>query len=169
QTPLPADFLFVTNVPHPTHALFPYTTLFRSNYAWSQVHENTVIVYGTVGSSPSAILKLTLMGSPNPGDLASVVSEWTGLSGTADGSGTASGTASPIKTAAATTANANDLLIAVGGDTGSMTPGWWTAFTPPTQQPHAKIEAAYQVVSATGSYSNTWSDIGSTGWDAVIG
>ena len=139
------------------------------NYIWSQVRENTVIVYGIVDSSPSAALTMRLIGAPSPGDLSSIVSEWSGLSGTLDGSGTATGPASPIATAAVSTANANDLLISVGGDTGGMLPGWWTAFTAPAQPPHAKIEAAYQVVSAAGRYANTWSDTGSIGWEAVIG
>ena len=121
----------------------------------------------------SATITLGLIGTPSPGDVASIVSEWSGLTGTADGGGTANGTASPIATVALTTANANDLLISVGGDTGGMTPGspgaGWTAFTAPAQQPQAAIETAYQIVSATGSYSDTWSDTGSTGWDAVIG
>src|SRR5437588_8833260 len=104
---------------------------------------------------------MDLIGTPSPGDLASIVSEWADLSGIADGSGTATGTVSPIRTGAVTTGNANDLLIAVGGDTGSATPGSWAAFNPTytAQLPQAKIEAAYQIVSATGSYSNTWSDI----------
>ena len=142
-------------------------------YIYSEVNQNTIITYGVVDSSPSATITLGLIGTPSPGDVASIVSEWSGLTGTADGGGTANGTASPIATVALTTANANDLLISVGGDTGGMTPGspgaGWTAFTAPAQQPQAAIETAYQIVSATGSYSDTWSDTGSTGWDAVIG
>jgi len=169
QTPRPGDVLVVTNVSNNTQVSVSGGGVASWNYVWSQAHENTVIVYGTVGSNPDNRVRMDLIGTPSgTGDLTSIVSEWAGLSGTVDGSGTATGTASPIQTGTLTTVNATDLLIAVGGDTGSMTPGSWTAFTPPTQQPHAKIEAAYQIVSATGSYSNTWSDIGSTGWDAVI-
>ena len=169
QEPRPGDVLVVTNVSSNNQVNVSGGGVASWNYVWSQAHENTVIVYGTVGSNPDNRVRMDLIGTPSgTGDLTSIVSEWAGLSGTVDGSGTATGTASPIQTATVTTGNANDLLIAVGGDTGSMTPGWWTAFTPPTQQPHAKIQAAYQIVSATGSYSNTWSDIGSTGWDAVI-
>jgi len=169
QEPRPGDVLVVTNVSSNNQVAVSGGGVDSWNYVWSQAHENTVIVYGTVGSNPDNRVRMDLIGTPSgTGDLTSIVSEWAGLSGTVDSSGTATGTASPIQTGTLTTVNATDLLIAVGGDTGSMTPGWWTAFTPPTQQPHAKIEAAYQIVSATGSYSNTWSDIGSTGWDAVI-
>jgi len=164
--------LVVANVSNNSQVVVSGGGVSSWNYIWSQAHENTVIVYGTVvDSNPSYYVTMDLVGTPSPGgdnELVSTVSEWAGLSGTPDGSGTATGTASSIRTAALTPANASDLLIAVGGDTGSMTPGWWTAFTPPTQQPHAKIQAAYQIVSATGSYSNTWSDIRSTGWDTVI-
>ena len=169
QEPRPGDVLVVTNVSSNNQVNVSGGGVASWNYVWSQAHENTVIVYGTVGSNPDNRVRMDLIGTPSgTGDLTSIVSEWAGLSGTVDSSGTATGTASPIQTGTLTTVNATDLLIAVGGDTGSMTPGWWTAFTPPTQQPHAKIQAAYQIVSATGSYSNTWSDIGSTGWDAVI-
>jgi len=171
QQPRPGDLLIVMNVSNNNQVNVSGGGVASWTYLWSQAHENTVIVYGTVGSSPSATLTMDLIGKPSPGDLASIVSEWADLSGIADGSGTATGTASPIRTGAVTTGNANDLLISVGGDTGSMTPGSWTAFTPyagTPQLPQAKIEAAYQIVSATGSYSHTWSDNGSTGWDAVI-
>src|SRR5205807_9698295 len=104
-----------------------------------------------------------------PRHLSSVVSAPSPLPALFRASDTATGPASPIATAAVSTANANDLLISVGGDTGGMLPGWWTAFTAPAQPPHAKIEAAYQVVSAAGRYANTWSDTGSIGWEAVIG
>ncbi len=168
QAPQAGDVLIVTQVSNNRQVSVSGGGVASWHYIWSQARENTVIVYGTVGSSPSATLTMSLIGAPAPGDLSSIVSEWSGLSGTADGSGTATGPASPIRTAAVATANATDLLISVGGDTGGMTAGWWTAFTGPAQQPHAKIEAAYQIVSATGSYSNTWSDTGSTGWEAVI-
>ncbi|HTD46175.1 MAG TPA: glycoside hydrolase family 5 protein [bacterium] len=169
QTPRAGDVLIVTNVSNNRQVNVSGGGVSSWNYIWSQVHENTVIVYGTVDSSPSATLTMTLIGPRSRGDLSSIVSEWSGLTGTLDGSGTATGSASPIGTAVVATANANDLLISVGGDTGGMIPGWWTAFTAPAQPLHAKIEAAYQVVSAAGSYSNTWSDTGSTGWEAVIG
>ncbi|TMI90241.1 MAG: glycoside hydrolase family 5 protein [Bacillati bacterium ANGP1] len=169
QVPRAGDVLIVTNVSNNRQVSVSGGGVSSWNYIWSQARENTVIVYGTVGGSPSAALTMRLIGAPSPGDLSSIVSEWSGLSGTLDGSGTATGPASPIATAAVSTANANDLLISVGGDTGGMLPGWWTAFTAPAQPPHAKIEAAYQVVSAAGRYANTWSDTGSIGWEAVIG
>src|SRR5205807_7029256 len=98
-----------------------------------------------------------------------IVSEWSGLLFTRSGRHTALQGDWSSDVCSSDLANANDLLISVGGDTGGMIPGWWTAFTAPAQPLHAKIEAAYQVVSAAGSYSNTWSDTGSTGWEAVIG
>src|SRR5205807_7039179 len=74
------------------------------NYVWSQAHENTVIVYGTVGSNPDNRVRMDLIGTPSgTGDLTSIVSEWAGLSGTVDSSGTATGTASPIQTGTLTT------------------------------------------------------------------
>jgi len=172
QTPQLGDVLIVTEVSNYNRAGVSGGGVSSWTYIWSQANENTVIVYSIVGSSPSATLTITLVATPSPGDLCAVVSEWSGLSGATDGTGIATGTASPITTAPITTANATDLLISVRGDTGSMTPGspgtGWTAFTAPPQQPKAQIEAAYQIVSATGSYSTTWSDTGSTGWGAVI-
>ena len=168
QPPQAGDVLIVTQVSNNKQVSVAGGGVASWNYIWSQARENTVIVYGTVGSSPSATLTMSLIGAPAPGDLSSIVSEWSGPAGTLDGLETATGPASPIQTPAMATANATDLLISVGGDTGSMTAGWWTAFTGPAQPPHAKIEAAYQVVSAAGSYSHTWSDTGSIGWEAVI-
>src|SRR5437588_2131744 len=116
KTPRPGDVLIVMNVSNNNRVNVSGGGVSSWTYLWSQAHENTVIVYGTVGSSPSATLTMDLIGTPSPGDLASIVSEWADLSGIADGSGTATGTVSPIRTGAVTTGNANDLLIAVGGE-----------------------------------------------------
>src|SRR5207237_6497350 len=107
-----------------------------------------------------SMLMISCSGLPAPGHLPYTTLFRSGLAGTLDGLDTATGPASPIQTPAMATATANDLLISVGGDTGGMTAGWWTAFTGPAQQAHAKIEAAYQLVSAAGTYARTWTDTG---------
>src|SRR5438105_12423978 len=107
QQPQPGDVLVVTNVSNNNQVSVSGGGVASWNYLWSQAHENTVIVYGTVGSSPSATLTMDLIGKPSSGDLASLVSEGAALSGIADGSGTATATASPTRRCAVTTRHAD--------------------------------------------------------------
>src|SRR5437588_2630085 len=53
RPPQPGDMLIVTNVSNNNQVSVSGGGVTSWNYAWSQVHENTVIVFGTVGSSPS--------------------------------------------------------------------------------------------------------------------
>jgi hypothetical protein len=140
-------------------------------YNFSSVHENAAVVVGRVDGTPSTTLTVTNGGSGTV-DICSIAAEFQQISTATDGNATNTGTASPIATASITTTKPTAVLISHGSDTGSMTAGTagagWTAFTAPTQQPLAKIESAYRIVSATGTYSDTWADTGSTGWDSII-
>src|SRR5205807_4240473 len=116
QTPQSGDLLIVTNVSNNNQVNVSGGGVSSWNYIWSQVRENTVIVYGTVGSSPSRTLTMSLIGTPSPGDITSIVSEWAGLSGTLDGFEVATGPVSPIRTPAMAAANTTDHIISVGVD-----------------------------------------------------
>src|SRR5207302_9420958 len=82
QQPRPGDVLVVTNVSNNRQVAVSGGGVSSWNYVWSQAHEKTVIVYGTVGSNPTNEVRMDLIGTPyGTGDLTSIVSEWTGLTG----------------------------------------------------------------------------------------
>src|SRR6266513_424157 len=112
----------------------------------SAVHEDVLIAYGKVISALNTLFIENLGGTA---DICVICTDWAGITTDQSAFSAATGTASPTTTATVATSGQENVLFSVGGDTGSMTVGspgaGWTALTPPTQQPGAKIEAAYRI------------------------
>src|SRR5205807_3093404 len=64
KTPRPGDVLIVMNVSNNNRVNVSGGGVSSWTYLWSQAHENTVIVYGTVGSNPADTQTTHLICSP---------------------------------------------------------------------------------------------------------
>ncbi len=124
---------------------------------WYATH-SSINAYGyhlPAASNTGGITSVTITIAASA-DLAASVDEWSGVTSTMDGiapSGT--GDAATASSGSLTTANANDLLWgAIGTDVetvSAVATGWTSEGTQTTN--NVAITAAYQVVSATGSYT----------------
>jgi hypothetical protein len=123
---------------------------------------------------PGGVTKISVTVASGATSAGANVSEWSGLATTLsqDGTGVAStGSNQTPSTGVLATANATDLLIAATTDDYyalPSTPSGWTALNTIDLSTIA-ILSDYQVTTATGTFSATWSgDRGSYGWAALI-
>jgi hypothetical protein len=136
----------------------------------SNTNRDAEIWYGLNASGLSTNVTITLNSAlGGSGGLANV-SEWSGLSGSSvvDASGSASGTSASITTATINTTNANDLIITIGRHASSSSLGNLSPFISLASPDSAAFQAAYAIVSSTGSYYGGWTLSSSVAWEAEI-
>lgn len=157
------------------------TAMTQTGVTWTFIGRYTRTVtctievwYGVVGSSPSATISTITWSSTGAGKQQHQVSEFSGVDTVSplDGSAVTSGVfdASVVSTGSYTSTNANDLIIAgwaqnsvaetvSSGPTNSFTS---MGFASAGNGGNVKmLGAAYQIVSATGTYSTAWTMSGS--------
>ena len=133
-------------------------------------HSVAEIWYGLNTSGSGMSITVTYSGTGSGG---ANVSEFSGVS-TANAldvaPGSTFGVSATPTTPTASTTNANDLILAAAADqsVAATAAGPTNGFAPLTEAADSsKIIPAYQIVSATGSYSTNWTET-NDGWDAVI-
>ncbi len=140
---------------------------------WYATH-SSINAYGfhlATASNAGGITSVTITVAASA-DITATVDEWSGVTSTIDGTApSGTGDAATASSGSLTTTNANDLLWgAIGTDVQTITgvAAGWTSEGSVTSN-NVAITGAYQVVSATGSYtlSGTLSSTGIYGCDFV--
>ncbi len=124
---------------------------------WYAVH-SSINAYGfhlPTASNAGGITSVTVTVAASA-DIAGTVDEWSGVTSTIDGTApSGTGSSTTATSGSLTTTNANDLLwgaIATDVDTVTAVATGWTSEGTRTSN-NVAITGAYQVVSATGSYT----------------
>ena len=170
--------------PHPGSALVlfsandnvPISSVSGGGVSWVSAssggsHSVINIWYGLNSSGSGSAITVTYADATGSGGVN--VSEFSGIatSNALDvAPATSSGVSTTPTTPTAVTNNAHDLILAAAADTdlAATTAGPTNSFIALTEAASAnKIVPAYRIVSATGSFSTSWTE-GNDGWDTAI-